>query len=109
MESNHEIKTFNHRRTAWGVQKSRRRAQCARPAGGPPLKRLYGQILGVACPQGITGSGIAGPGGTLGHPYVRAPPPVRICYILINIVVWNFPSLFEFFVKLVFRRDQVPL
>jgi hypothetical protein len=30
---------INHRRTAWGVQKDRRRQQAAGPAGRPPLKR----------------------------------------------------------------------
>jgi hypothetical protein len=33
-------KDQNHRRTAWGVQRGRRRPQAARLVGGPPLKRL---------------------------------------------------------------------
>jgi hypothetical protein len=31
---------FDHRRTAWGVQRGRRRPEAARPVGGSPLKQL---------------------------------------------------------------------
>jgi hypothetical protein len=40
--------TIMQARTAWGVQRCRRRLQTASPVGGPPPS-------GVACPQGVEG------------------------------------------------------
>jgi hypothetical protein len=56
-----------HRRTAWGVQRYRRRPQAAHSAGGPPPKR----------PKGRVGGRRAGPGETLGNPW--PPLPIRPC------------------------------
>jgi hypothetical protein len=56
-----------HRRTAWGVQKGKRRRQ-----GHPRNGRKAVSV--VARPQGIEGSGMAGPVETLGSPWPLATP-----------------------------------
>jgi hypothetical protein len=61
---------LGHRRMAWGrrrVQKGRRRSQADCPASGS-------SVSGVARPQDVEGSGMAGLGETLGSPW----PPLAM-------------------------------
>jgi hypothetical protein len=57
-------------RTAWGIQGGRRRPQAAPQTG-------HKAVWGVARPQVVEGSGMAGRGETLGSPWI--PLPVRAC------------------------------
>jgi hypothetical protein len=56
---------YSHRCMAWGVQRGRRQLQVTCPTGGPPLKWLLGRFRGSP----PAGSGMAGPGETLGSPW----------------------------------------
>jgi hypothetical protein len=68
--------------TGRGIQGGRRWPQATRPAGGPPPPtiRPYGR-LGVARPQGVEGLGMAGPGETLGSPWIPLPVRAWFCAV----------------------------
>ena len=59
---------LSHPHTVWGVQRCRRRPQTAHPWNGRKA------VSGVAHLQGVEGSGMAGPGETLGSPW----PPLAL-------------------------------
>jgi hypothetical protein len=64
-------------RMAWGFKRGTRRPRAARPASGNP-RNGHKAVLGVACPQGVEGSGRAGPGETLGSPWTPIAIRARV-------------------------------
>jgi hypothetical protein len=60
---------------AWDVQKSRGQTQVVPFAGGPPVND-HKAVLGLACPQGVDGLGMAVLGETIRSPW----PPLAYAY-----------------------------
>jgi hypothetical protein len=68
-KTNRLLRDGKQARTA-SIQRGRRRPQATRFAGGLPRNGLKA-VLGVARPQGVEGLGMAGPGETLGCPWIQ--------------------------------------